>query len=204
MEPMFRLSYSEHEVAGRLQSLLGKPRDAYSVTLPLSRHNKGWDLLVHSSKSGQAARIQVKSSRWYFEPKREERGFSHVFWFNNFRAKLEGADFFVLFIVFPVLDRRAWSGRHEKDHWVQRTIILSRGEVSSFLPPETEDFFYMAFDEDRPDDLIFLNGSKTVELWHCDYRAFRSSVRVSILRDFLSRERETRRDDVVRPVTDAA
>jgi len=203
MESTFRLSYSEHEVAGRLQSLLREPKDRFSVTLPLSRQNKGWDLLVHSSETGRAARIQVKASRWYLEPKPEERGFSHVFWFNNFRTKLSGADFFVLFSVFPALDHKAWTGRDYAKHWEQRTMILSQDEVGTLLPPEGEKFFYLAFDADRPDEILCLNGRKQT-LGRFSYAQVRSTVRVSALKGYLTDNRKASLPDNVRVAADAA
>ncbi len=160
MESSFRLSYSEHEVAGRLQHLLREPKDVFSVTVPVSRGNKGWDLLIHSSETRCAARIQVKASRCYLEPNRVKRGFSHVFWFNNFRSKLQGADFFILLGVSPTLDRRTRTGASYPKHWEQKFLMFSQQELDAFLPPAARKFFYVAFDEDRPDEMLFLNGRK--------------------------------------------
>jgi hypothetical protein len=185
MEPLFRLSYSEHEVAGRLQSLLRDPKDVFSVTVPVSRTNKGWDLLIHSSSTGRAARIQIKASRCYLEPRRQERGYSHVFWFKNFRAKLRFADFFVLFGVHASLDRLTRRGHGYPKHWVQKTMILSRSEVDAFLPTEAEKFFYVGFDEDQSEDLIILSGRKE-RLATVSYKDVRSTVRALALRDYLT------------------
>lgn len=183
IESAFRLSYSEHEVAGRLQDLL--PKDVFSVTLPVSRQNKGWDLLVHSSKSGRAARIQVKSSRCFVEPNREKRGFSHVFWFNNFRSKLLGADFFVLFGVSPTLDRRIRTSARYSKHWEHKTLMFSRDELNRFLPPAAQKFFYIAFDEDHPDKMLCLNGRKQ-ELASFSYDALRLTKRAGALKSFVT------------------
>ncbi len=185
MESAFRLSYSEHEVAGRLQDLLRRPKDVFSVTLPLSRQNKGWDLLVHSSISGRAARVQVKASRCYLEPKRAKRGFSHLFFFNNFRPRLLGADFFVLFGVSPTLDSRIHTSARYSKHWEHKTPVLTQREVDAFLPPDTQKFFYIGFDEDRPDEMLCLNGRKQ-ELARFSYDEIRLTRRAAALNDFVT------------------
>jgi len=58
MDAIFTLPYTEYVVATYLQK-----KEGYSVQIPLSRQQKGIDLLVCSLQSRKAASIQVKSSR---------------------------------------------------------------------------------------------------------------------------------------------
>jgi hypothetical protein len=70
MDPVFTLQWPEFLVAERLQSLLPK-KDGYSVLIPLSRQEKGVDLVIHRrDKSGASSvlTIQVKASRTYLPP----------------------------------------------------------------------------------------------------------------------------------------
>lgn len=185
MEPVFRLSYPEHVVAERLQQLLKPQKDVFSVTVPVSRQNKGWDLLVYSSETARAARIQVKSSRYYLEPRAEERGFSHVFWFKNFRPNLNQADFFALFGVLPSLNDATRAGRGFSKRWEQRLMVFSRTEVDVLLPPLGQRFFYIAFHEADPHRMLCLNGRKQT-LCAFSYEDVRSTHRGAAIGRFLT------------------
>jgi hypothetical protein len=70
MEPVFTLQWPEFVVAERLRKLL-PAKNGYSVLIPLSRQEKGIDLvLLRRNKSGQSfvITIQVKASRTYLPP----------------------------------------------------------------------------------------------------------------------------------------
>ena len=104
MEPVFTLQWPEFVVAERLQDLLPR-KDGYSVLIPLSRQEKGIDLVVlRRSKSGQsfALTIQVKASRTYLPiaPKRKNTiRYKYYTWFNRFDVP-DRADFVILFGMY--------------------------------------------------------------------------------------------------------
>src|SRR4051812_25847929 len=118
MNPVFTLPYSEHEVAEGLARLLPK-NEGYSITVPVSAQNKGWDLLVYNQNSRSAVTIQVKASKSYDH---EDKPYAHYLWFNRIgKGKPEfptgAADFYALFGLYPhprenggnVASKRYWS-----------------------------------------------------------------------------------------------
>ncbi len=68
MEPVFTLPYPEFCVAQRLHKLF-PTAEGYSLFVPLSRQEKGVDLmLAHRGGRTRAVTIQIKSSRTYSSP----------------------------------------------------------------------------------------------------------------------------------------
>jgi hypothetical protein len=105
--PVFTLPYSEFCVAQQLARLLPAAK-GYSLYVPLSRQQKGVDLLIARRRNQRirVASIQVKSSRTYSRPKiavRAKDSFRYGTWFNNFKCPSE-ADFFCLVSLYPAVD----------------------------------------------------------------------------------------------------
>ena len=96
MEAIFTLSYPEYTVATYLQQHF-KKSEGYSVSIPMSRQQKGFDLLMYNLKTKRAASFQVKSSRTW-PPKKPDEGFQYSAWFSRFEIS-ENVDFYVFFIL---------------------------------------------------------------------------------------------------------
>src|SRR5215813_5905457 len=99
MEPILTLPYSEWLVAEHLMRSF-PAREGYSVYAPLSRQEKGVDLLL-TRRFGtitRAAALQVKYSRAY--EARQGAPFRFVAWFRSFPVS-DRADFFVLASLYP-------------------------------------------------------------------------------------------------------
>jgi len=62
MESIFTLPYSKYKVAEELQKKLPK-KDGYSVLIPISRQQKGFDLMLFNYKTSKHITIQIKASR---------------------------------------------------------------------------------------------------------------------------------------------
>jgi hypothetical protein len=60
----FSIEYPEFHIAGQLQKDFPRSEN-FSVSIPLSRQQKYYDLLLHSSNNRKSLTIQVKSSRTY-------------------------------------------------------------------------------------------------------------------------------------------
>ena len=99
MDPIITLPYSEWVIAQQLVKSF-PVREGYSVFAPLSRQEKGVDLVLVQRRRGptRAASIQVKFSRTYDKP--PSRGYKFATSFNNFTAP-EQADFFALLSLYP-------------------------------------------------------------------------------------------------------
>lgn len=135
MEPVFTLQWPEFAVAERLQKLLRR-KEGYSVLIPLSRQEKGIDLVVLCrSKSGQsfAVTIQVKASRTYLPtaPKRKKTiRYKYNTWFNRFDVP-DKADFVILFGMYaPDLGKT----RPVSSRWYQDcSLIFTKEEMRHFI-----------------------------------------------------------------------
>ena len=104
MEPIFILPYPEFAVANELQRHF-KPKNGYSVLIPLSRQQKGYDLILYNKKSGRSITFQIKNSRAWTKrpPKREGKKprLQVSSWFNKFNYESDLADYYVLFMPYP-------------------------------------------------------------------------------------------------------
>lgn len=129
MEPIVTLPYSEWVVAQQLAKLL-PARDGYSIFAPLSRQEKGVDLLVTRRAGPQthAVTVQVKSSRTYEQP--ISRGYKFGTWFNNFEVP-EQADFIALVSLYPA--NQATSRSKASTWWRPLVLLFKRKEMQSFV-----------------------------------------------------------------------
>lgn len=134
MEPVFTLPYSEYCVAQQLTRLL-PARQGYSIYAPLSRQEKGVDLVVtrRRGRRTRAATIQVKSSRTYSRPTqtgRTLRPFKYYTWFNNFELPKQ-ADFIALIALYPPEEAR--TRRRRDSWWAPVILVFSQREMRGFL-----------------------------------------------------------------------
>jgi hypothetical protein len=104
MEAVFTLPYPEYVVAEELSKHLRKG-DSYSVCVPVSRQQKGIDMLVYNMKTGRSATIQVKSSRAYLGGQKKRDPLAEVFdfhlWFNTLDPASTSSDFYAFIGLYP-------------------------------------------------------------------------------------------------------
>lgn len=135
MDPVFTLQWPEFIVAERLRNLL-RAKDGYSVLIPLSRQEKGIDLvLLRRNKAGRsfALTVQVKASRTYLPPapKRETTiRYKYYTWFNRFDVP-DRADFVILFGMYaPDLSRTL---RVSATWYRDCSLLFTKEEMFHFL-----------------------------------------------------------------------
>lgn len=94
----YSLSYGEDVVASCLaQALSGETRKQYSIYAPLSRQEKGIDLLVRNNSNSKTVTVQVKESRIWIN----KNGLCGTF-FNVFEIdEVAKADFYALVTMYP-------------------------------------------------------------------------------------------------------
>lgn len=152
MEPVFTLPYSEFRVANRLAEFF-KKQDGYSVLLPSSRTEKGFDLALLNGVKRKVVTIQVKASRSYGgkPPKRETtQRFMNRTWFQTFPVPQE-TDWIFLVGMYP----GSWDKtRKSSDVWWQEIILCFSGdEMKEFFGQvrnrngTPDRFFGFGFDE---------------------------------------------------------
>jgi hypothetical protein len=129
MEPIITLPYSEWLVAEQLMRALSA-RDGDSVYAPLSRQEKGVDLILARRTAGgsRMATLQVKYSRAYEQPPR--RGFKFETLFHSFPVS-EFADFFVLASLYPNITGRG-DGK-QLSSWLPLLLVFKRKEMAEFI-----------------------------------------------------------------------
>lgn len=100
----FSIEYPEYHIAGLLQDYFPKSGN-YSVSIPLSRQQKYYDLLLHNANNKKCLAIQVKSSRTYVrtETTDAQNEYNYYAWLNNFHINTF-SDFYFIFISYPLFD----------------------------------------------------------------------------------------------------
>ena len=165
MEPVFTIPYPELVVAESLAREFPK-RDGYSVSLPLSRQQKGFDLLLYRQQSRKAASIQVKASRSFSmeQPKDPTTPWcKYVLFFKRLRATPKAADFYIFFGLYPrrdIVGKPLWRPGTPKAWWRYRLIVFSDSEMQDFLTRVIRDsFFYFGFNDEEDPHVYLTRGA---------------------------------------------
>jgi hypothetical protein len=137
MDPIFTLPWTEFSMA-KVLSKHFKKKDGYTLLVPLSREEKGIDLvLLKKANNGEskAVTLQVKASRTYESerPKRETtQRFKYHTWFNKFEVS-DWADYYLL--VGHFVDTPDF-GKSKSGHetWYRDcTLLFNNREMRSFI-----------------------------------------------------------------------
>jgi len=189
MDAVFTLPYPEYIVAETLAKLLPK-REGFSVNIPLSRQQKGMDLLVYHRATGKAAAIQVKSSRPYrgAPPKRKNtpKRFNYYLWFKRFEYQKEAADFYIIFGLYPeanIIEGGLNRARVPQNWWKHKILLLTDTEMENLLKgirSQNDSFFAFGFDT-YTDEIFLTRGVEIPQL----YSDFLIERKVKVLREFL-------------------
>jgi hypothetical protein len=194
MEPVFTLPYSEYSVAQKLATVLPASH-GYSLFAPLSRQQKGVDLIVVFRRGGvsRAASIQVKASRTYSDRARSARSqrFQYYTWFNNFELPSE-ADFIALVAIYPTDDARR--SRAQASWWAPVVLLFTHAEMRRFLRSvktrggARDPMFGFGFDDEKA--IFETRGDRRGR--RLDFSPHLLDVKVDSLRDFLAGRRAAR------------
>ena len=143
----FSIQYPAYHIAGILQNDFPK-RDDFSVSIPLSRQRKYYDLLLHKADSKKCLAIQVESSRTYVNTNAADSDYHYTAWLNNFPHN-SYSGFYLIFIPFPLFDsntfrRRAGQGLHILVFDTnEMQTLLSNIKITKKGTPDK--FFYFGF-----------------------------------------------------------
>jgi len=137
MDPILTLPFSENMVINELEKNFNK-RDGYSILIPSTRQQKGFDLLMYNSKTKKCLTIQVKGSRTYnpTPPKNDNIiKYRNYTWFSKFKIEKGLADFYILFGLFITNPTRTEkSTRIKRNDWYDHLLmIFSEEEMIEFL-----------------------------------------------------------------------
>jgi hypothetical protein len=165
MDASFTLPYSQFVVADLFIKAF-QTKDGYSVLVPVSRTEKGIDLVLtrRTDRKTRALTFQIQTSRTYAGTENKRRRYQHVTWTGRFEVRQQ-ADFVVLFGLYPPDDQSGVG--LSKSH----VMIFSNADMAALIASaETRDGnpdklfgfgFYSA------DEAYLTGGSKTRE--HVDY-----------------------------------
>jgi len=146
MEPIFTLPYSEYAVANRLNFIFKKKE--FSILIPLSRQEKGYDLIILNKKNNKTARIQVKSSRLFIKLKKSKEGYQYGMNFNNFNGKYKkgDADFYLFFCSFANHEQNK-TRITRRNSWIDLILCYPEKDMFSFLKRlKTNRYFSYGFE----------------------------------------------------------
>ena len=137
MDPILTLPFSENMVINELEKKFNK-RDGYSILIPSTRQQKGFDLLMYNNKTKKCLTIQVKGSRTYNpKPPKNETiiRYKNYTWFSKFKIEKGLADFYILFGLFITNPTRKEKSRSvRKNDWYDHVLmIFSEAEMIKFL-----------------------------------------------------------------------
>jgi hypothetical protein len=181
MEPILTLPYSEWLVAEELMETF-PGGDGFAVYAPLSRQQKGVDLLLtkRAGHSSRVAALQVKYSRAY--EARPGSEFRFVVWFKAFRVPPE-CDFVILASLYPNITGSG--GGKESSWWRRLLLIFTRKETETFIASlqtrsgSPDKMFYLNFDSS--DRVVQTRGAPE----HRDCSEYIFHRRLPLLRTFL-------------------
>jgi hypothetical protein len=161
MESVFTLPYSELKTVEILQQKL--PKKEFSILLPISRQQKGFDCVVYGLQSKTCKTFQIKGSRTYerteYLKRSKKRQFRYTLWFSNYFADYKPglADVWILFGTYSIFQ----SGKNRitsRSQLVEKPIVLAlldsemqklSGEVRITKKGKRDQHLYIVFDNEK-------------------------------------------------------
>jgi hypothetical protein len=167
MDPVFTLPYTEFCIANYLNEKF-KSKDGYSIYVPLSRQEKGVDLILAKRQGTDCSSIsiQVKASRTYSpKPPKNKKIIRHIYytWFNRYKIP-EEADFFTLVGIYPPEENRTLKTRCHS-WWSSIVLLFTQKEMKSFMSDvktkKGKDDKMFGFGFDEPTEIYQTRGIQT-------------------------------------------
>jgi hypothetical protein len=164
MDPILTIPFSEITVINELEKLF-KKREGYSIAIPSSRQQKGFDIILYNSFTKKNLTIQIKGSRTYAPPppkRLKTERFKNYTWFNSFKPEKGQSDYYILFgLYIKTIIKNIESTRMNNTDWFGYVLLLfTEDEMISFLDKLT---LKTRDDKDRMFGFGF-NDSKTIYL----------------------------------------
>jgi len=150
----FSIEYPEYHIAEMLQHDF-KKANHFSVSVPLSRQQKYYDLLLYNASNKKSLAIQVKSSRAYvnYNPKKPTE-YHYTAWLNTFTAT-KFCDYYFIYIPFPVFDLKTFA---PKAKHALHLLVFSAEEMINIMENrkltksgKQDKFLYFSFNMDSSD-----------------------------------------------------
>ncbi len=163
MDPVIKLSFHEWMVINELEKSF-KKNDGYTVSIPSSRQQKGFDVILYNKISRKSVTVQIKSSRTYTPTSRE---FSNYTWFNSFPIEKGLSDYYILFGLYVKTPKgKVKRTKVKNQNWFDFVLLLfTEDEMWEFLSKLTlrnsdrkDTKFSFGFDNTK--EIFLTRGSK--------------------------------------------
>ncbi len=134
MNPVFTLNYPEFLIANHLKNLF-KKEDGYSILIPVSSQQKGYDLALmrRQGSESKVSTFQVKSSTIHCEniagTKTESKKFVNIVWFQRFSVPPE-ADFFIFVGLYAP---KPTSLKNTTNVWHPHILLFTNEEMNKSM-----------------------------------------------------------------------
>jgi hypothetical protein len=187
MDPIISIPFSEAAIVQEFEKHF-KKKDGFSILIPSSRQQKGFDLVIMNYKKRKSVLIQVKGSRTYIPkpPKRKStKRYKNYTWFNAFKVEKGLSDYYVLFGIYVnISDGDAESTKIKNKNWYDYVILLftekEMDKIINSLTQKTTDkpdtSFSFGFDNIK--NIMLTRGAKVPS----DYTKYLLSKRIDIIK----------------------
>jgi len=133
----FSIEYPEFHISNTLSEYF-KKKDDFSISIPLNRQQKHYDLLLFKADNKKCMTIQVKSSRTWMNFKKKKRSkktqYNFESWIQNFSNKYghvsDLVDYFFIFITYPEFDTETF---RPKTKFNVKTLVFKNSEMNSLF-----------------------------------------------------------------------
>ena len=123
----FSIPFPEYDIADILQKEFPK-KENFSVSIPFSRQQKFYDLLLIKGGIKHYIAIQVKSSRtWHSRGKTEPLEYYSLF--NSFDIKENYSDYYFIYMTYPVLSKAF----NPSAKWDKKILVFNYKEMLEIL-----------------------------------------------------------------------
>ncbi|MEK9161547.1 MAG: hypothetical protein AAB822_02210 [Patescibacteria group bacterium] len=128
------MPFPEYDIANILQKNFPKKKN-FSVSIPLSRQQKFYDLLLINCKNKKVLTIQVKSSRTFlYEGKKTKNEnifdkYEYNGWFLNLDIKSNYSDYYFFYMPYPVHDKNF----RPRARWDRKILVFNKKEMVNIL-----------------------------------------------------------------------
>ena len=133
--PIFTLPFPEYDIANILERNFTKKKN-FSVSIPLSRQQKFYDLLLINGKKKRVLTIQIKSSRTFLFHSSKKRKNENIFdkyeyngFFPYFDIKNNYSDYYFFHMLYPIHDKNF----RPRARWGRRILVFNKGEMVTIL-----------------------------------------------------------------------
>lgn len=130
----FTIPFPEYDIADIMQKKFPK-KENFSVSIPLSRQQKFYDLLLVNGKNKKVLTIQVKSSRTFLNDNKKIRNknifnkYEYNGWLHYFDIKDNYSDYYFFYMPYPIHDKNF----RPRARWDRKILVFNRKEMLHLL-----------------------------------------------------------------------